>query len=169
MSTLKTTNIQHPSAGSPAVELTAAGGLWLGGGKVLQVVNFSTTTNFTTTSSSFVDTNLTSSITPSKATSKVLVVASFSSYAQSSANSQATFTIVRGVTNLGDATWGFRGVTATAGNDQHAISTIIYLDSPATTSSTTYKVQARNQTSGIITGVGVNNAPQTLLLIEVSA
>ena len=75
MSTLKTTNVQHPSAVDPAIELDAAGKLWLAGGKILQIVRATDTTQRTTTSTSFVDvTGMSVTITPQKATSNLIIV-----------------------------------------------------------------------------------------------
>ena len=78
MSTLKTTNVQHPSATDPAIELDAAGKLWLAGGKILQVVRATDSTARSTTSATFVDvTGMSVTITPQKATSSVLLIATF--------------------------------------------------------------------------------------------
>jgi hypothetical protein len=65
--------------GTTGQVLTVAGGVpsWAtpagGGGKVLQVVYGDTTTSTTIASTSYADTGLSASITPSSATSKVLV------------------------------------------------------------------------------------------------
>ena len=121
--------------------------------RVLQVVSVAKTDTFTTTSATFVDvTGLTVSITPSSATSKILVLASVSGNGQSGAAALQGI-LVRGVTPIavGDAA-GSRTQT-TFGNienpssDQDS-SPIMFLDSPATTSSTTYKIQIRSTVSG---------------------
>ena len=72
------TNVKHPSAVDPAIELDAAGKLWLAGGKVLQVVRATDATDRSTTSTSFVDvTGMSVTITPQKSTSAVIIVATF--------------------------------------------------------------------------------------------
>lgn len=111
--------------------------------KIVQIVEGSTTTVVTTTSGSFVDTGLTVSITPTSSSNKVLVLLSQStqmSRAQSSCG--VFFKVLRGATAL------FTGTTdnlLAVGNstDTNKQDTWVfqYLDTPATTSATTYKVQ----------------------------
>jgi hypothetical protein len=127
---------------------TATGLKWAapaGGGKVLQVVSTTKTDTFSTSSTSFVDvTGLSVTITPSSATSKILVVASILSARDT--NNNAAFKLLRGSTDIaiGDAAGSRRRVSAYSGmGDTYMIlsSTITFLDSPSTTSSTTYKIQ----------------------------
>jgi hypothetical protein len=103
-----------------------------GGGKVLQVVSsvLSGAGTISTTSSSYSDTGLTVNITPSLNTSKVFVLCSL---AQNNTSGRGSFRLMRGATSIWDQ-WGNQAQYADVHN-------IIYLDSPATTSSTTYKVQ----------------------------
>jgi hypothetical protein len=76
MSTIKVTNVSHPSAVDPAIELDAAGKLWLAGGKVLQVVRATDSTDHTTTSTSYADvTGLSVTITPQKSDSNLVIIA----------------------------------------------------------------------------------------------
>ena len=112
-----------------------------GGGKVLQVVNAIDETSRTTTSTSYVTASNTLSvtITPSSASNKIFVLASF--LAVGTVNSY--FTIFRDATNLGNATYG---MTKANQDNQESVS-IHYLDSPATTSARTYQVYAK-QDSG---------------------
>jgi hypothetical protein len=109
-----------------------------GGGKVLQVVQDTTTTLETTTSVSYIDTALSQAITPSAATSKVLVVAEIAAYSYSGgADSAAAYNVVRTSTQLAEAFLGDKS----AGIGSSIV--IVYLDSPNTTSATTYKVQMK--------------------------
>jgi hypothetical protein len=103
------------------------------GGKVLQVVTATDTTSRSTTSTSFVTASntLSVSITPASASNKIFVIASFTSLAVSAAR----YTIFRGATNLGDSSFGMGGVS---GGYRNA-SCISVLDSPSTTSATTYQ------------------------------
>ena len=116
----------------------------IGAGGVIQVVSVSKTNTFSTTSTSFVDvTGLTVSITPTSATSKILV---FCTVPIGHASSRvARVNLVRNSTTIAQPTpsqtysatknlYVSTGDT-TAGADFH------FLDSPATTSSTTYKIQ----------------------------
>lgn len=161
--------------------LTVAGGVptWAapaGGGKVLQVVMGTTSTLTNIASTSFTDTTLTASITPSSASSKVLVF-----YAQQykSFRGQSTqgvgLQLVRGATAIqiigGSkyAAFTWDGVS-TGGAEFRTVTTSTYLDSPATTSSTTYKVQgAVLYTSNSGEMVCQNDSPSTIILMEIGA
>jgi hypothetical protein len=131
---------------------TATGLKWAapaGGGKVLQVKSVTKTDTFTSTSTSYVDiTGLTIDITPSSATSKILVMYNVSGSQQVNVNI-AHSRLMRNSTaiNIGDAS-GSRDAST---SDPMSMDTLIvgttiagtFLDSPATTSSTTYKFQVR--------------------------
>jgi hypothetical protein len=112
-------------------------------GTVLQIVSTTKNDVFTTGSTSFVDlTGLNATITPKSSTSKVLVTVSISAN-MSSANI-ASFNLVRGSTNIAQPSGGtspatIHMITQTAQTNE----TIMFLDSPSTTSSTTYKIQAK--------------------------
>ena len=118
-------------------------------GKVLQVVSTTKTDTFSTTSTTPVDvTGLSVSITPASASNKILITGSVC-YGTSTANYLMGFLLVRNSTSIciADAagsrsrwTFGSQGFT---GTDTSAFSPINFLDSPATTSSTTYKIQAQ--------------------------
>jgi hypothetical protein len=69
---LKDTNATEYYTGSAWAALGGGGG---GGGKVLQVVNASYATRTSSTTSTYADTGLTATITPTAATSKILVIA----------------------------------------------------------------------------------------------
>jgi hypothetical protein len=124
-----------------------------GGGKVLQVVQGSYSTLTTITSTSFTDTGLSLAITPTSATSKILVMVNHLAHITRSSNENgAAVRIMRGATEV-----FLSGSNATntlffynSGSTDFAIGAPIalcYLDSPATTSSTTYKTQGREQTT----------------------
>jgi len=117
-------------------------------GSVLQVVSATYSTYTTISSTSFTDTGLSASITPTSASSKILVIVSQqTSVVRNSNTITAGYTnLVRGSTQI----WlGTRNPVINAGTsaDSNIIGGtqqgIIYLDSPATTSSTTYKTQGK--------------------------
>jgi len=116
-----------------------------GGGKVLQVVQGTLTSNVSTSSPSLVDTNLTVSITPSSATSKIYVAANLpeiSAVNTASATGVAVgLAVLRGATKLQDGLFGIFGQASSSNKEIYSNISFSYLDSPATTSSTTYKVQ----------------------------
>jgi hypothetical protein len=139
-----------------------------GGGKVLQVVQDTTTTQESTTSTSYVDTNLSQAITPSANTSKILVIASLNAYASCQAGGSATssFNIVRTSTQLAQQITSISNGSAVSAVANTI--TLVYLDSPATTSSTTYKVQMK--TSSPDTAIlSLSSYDSTLTLIEIGA
>ena len=126
------------------------------GGKVLQVVSTTKTDVFSSTSSSFVDiTGLSVSITPSNSSNKILVISYINGIGADAAS--GTFghqlQLVRNSTNIavGD-TAGSRSVAtgSLGGQDSPPFAqstTISFLDTPSTTSSTTYKIQTRHTQS----------------------
>jgi hypothetical protein len=108
-------------------------------GQVLQVVSFPYSTQFSTSSTSFTSTGIATSITPKFSTSKIFIAVTMPIFNTGTNSLSERFTIFRGTTsgtNLGVATWGM-GLWNLAGYTTCAMS---YLDSPATTSSTTYTV-----------------------------
>ena len=134
MSTLKVNTIQEADGSAFAF------------GKILQIVSTTTESSTTTTSSSFTDcTGFSLAITPSATSSKVLIVACSSIEQDGSANFTHA-TIARGSTNLGHSSGGLvnsHEYYYPGQQDQEQPCTLVFLDSPNTTSSTTYKVQIR--------------------------
>jgi hypothetical protein len=108
-------------------------------GNVLQVVSTTKTDTFSTASTSFTDiTGLSASITPTSATSKVLVLASV--YA--SFNDTGLLQLARDSTAIGNGSNGFAMFRFGATNEGGSF-VINHLDSPSSTSSLTYKIQTR--------------------------
>jgi len=112
-----------------------------GGGKVLQVVQSIFSGGKATTSTSFVDVaNASVSITPSSTSSKVLVLVNASDVQKSAAGVSGYIKIVRNSTDL--ISLGNQiGYTANSNWQNVGSVSGTYLDSPATTSATTYKLQ----------------------------
>jgi hypothetical protein len=130
-------------------------------GKILQVVSTTKTDTFTTSSTSFTGvTGLTASITPSSTTSKVLVFLDYSFSNGSNSDQVAAFRLVRDSTAIfvggsdGNRTPGLNMVVTTANFNtaaQLVRQTATVLDTPSTTSSVSYSLQARidpNLTAG---------------------
>lgn len=122
-------------------------------GRVLQVVQTAKTDTFSSTSSSFTDiTGLSVSITPSSASSKIFVFST--TPVGGSAADQLTLRLVRDSTAIfignsaGSRSLGFYGIdTSAIGSTAVLPQTIVYLDSPSTTSSVTYKIQGKTGTA----------------------
>jgi hypothetical protein len=136
-----------------------------GSGQVpVQVVSMTTATATSTSSSSWSATNLTLSITPTNSANKILVLVSTG--LQMSVGGQPQLTVFRGATNLGGgSSSAFVSIYAGGGGDWRPAS-IVYLDSPATTSATTYTVNT-NSLAGSITACPANLL-STLTLMEIS-
>lgn len=103
------------------------------------------TTAFSTTSGTFVDvTGLSVSITPTSSSSKVLVAVTI--YAGNSGANLNSFNLVRGSTNIAQPaadTYSASVNTSFQGSTDDQTATLVFLDSPATTSATTYKIQMK--------------------------
>jgi len=144
-----------------------------GGGKVLQVVSATTTTEASTTSASWTDSNLTASITPSSATSKVLVlttqVINLSQSDDTGIMSGGT-RLLRGSTAVFTPYEG-SGISYYESDFFRGITSMSYLDSPATTSSTTYKTQIYLAITGGGASIAANpgSAQASIILMEIGA
>ena len=151
--------------------------------RVLQVVSTIKTDTFTSSSTSFIDiTGLSVSITPQSADSKVLVLAQVTG-SEDVGTGPGFIQLVRGSTaiDIGDAA-GSR-VRASAGLSapyatEPGVFGLVFLDSPATTSATTYKIQGRQATTGTFfinrsdTDTDSNlfiRAASTITVMEISA
>jgi len=148
ISYLKDTNSTEYYSGSAWAAIGGAGG-----GKVLQVVSAQKTDTFTLASSTFTDiTGLSVTITPSAATSKIMVFMDIWGNG-APASGWGGLRIVRGATPIGvGATAGSRvsvnGFMYINDGTLMAGASNMVLDSPATTSATTYKVQFMTNSAG---------------------
>lgn len=161
---------------------TATGLKWAAvaaGGKVLQVVSGTYATATTNTALALADSGLSLSITPTSATSKILVMITQPiSTSRSSDQAGGGFALLRGATNIFSMTGagGYAGmyIRSIGGNtsmEYYGVVPFTYLDSPATTSATTYKTQI----SCYATGSGGNitaqsdGATSSIILMEIGA
>jgi hypothetical protein len=119
-------------------------------GAVLQVQSTTTTAVFSSSSSGFVDvTGLSVNITPQYTSSKILILATI--YGGSASNN-VQINLVRNSTNIAQSvgsTGNGTGLFAFPGGYQSATTPINFLDSPATISAITYKIQI-NPTGGLV-------------------
>lgn len=141
----------------------------LSAGKVLQVVQTVKDAKFTTTSTSFTDvTGLSASITPSSSSNKVLVTASFCS-SQSNASAINMFNLVRGSTTIGQPatsqTFTSTRTQYTYESDNIDTVHIQFLDSPSTTSATTYKIQGKCNGGTLVLGNRNSNDAEQISII----
>ena len=137
-------------------------------GAVLQVVNATYASETSTTSSSYADTGLTVSITPTSSSSKILVLISQRFFANPANGNDGggNVKVLRGATTLITATRV--GLSDSTGAMDNYFTTS-YLDSPATTSSITYKTQfAIFSTLGSFI-TQLSSSPSGITLMEISA
>jgi len=146
-----------------------------GGGKVLQMVVATTTTQVDSYSTTYVDTNLTATITPTLATSKILILgqqsfwtANHGDVAGSRARIVRNSTVIKQMDNFGAIEAGRTGANIVAFNYTWGI---VYLDAPSTTSATTYKTQYGNATTPVGWASAVNpfGTPAQIILLEIGA
>jgi len=144
-------------------------------GSVIQVVQATTSTTTSTSSQTFVNTNLTASITPKFSTSKILVLVSGSGTCGNTSGGVG-YQILRGASiafNPSAQDVGGHYFYSYGGGNYYPMQ-ITYLDSPATTSALTYKVQIKlaiNNYSNQITFLRNDNSANpigTITLLEVS-
>jgi hypothetical protein len=172
--TLTSPVLTTPNLGTPStLVLTNATGLGraaLPAGSVLQVVGATYTGSVTTTSTSYISTGLAASITPTSSSSKILIMMS-SGAMTGGANLQMNLTIYRGGSNL--MTQGQGMLYTNTGFSQCSFS-LLYYDSPATTSSTTYTIYYKNtnNSAGNVTwnpDSASGSATAQLILMEIAA
>lgn len=151
-------------------------------GNIIQVLQSTFTAATSTSSTSLVDTGLSASITPSSTSNKVLIMYALYMSVNSDEYSGRT-SIVRGSTEIfiGDAISSSRRATAfmwpNSGRDPHFVGHQ-FLDSPSTTSATTYKIQyASNYSSQTVyigrstigvAGTAHSTTPASLIVMEVA-
>jgi hypothetical protein len=141
------------------VEIPAAFGPY---GKVLQVVSSTSTSSFSTTSSTYVDiTGWSASITPTSASSLILINAVLDCRASTNRYGQWDLEFRRDTTAIWTTDFPFDDAY------QSAISkTVVYLDNPATTSSLTYAGRTKFRTG---TNGGFNTTLRNVTLLEIAA
>ncbi len=138
---------------------------------ILQIVTATTTTDTGALAvTSFTDTGLTASITPSATSSKVLVFINQTLNAERNSGEMiGTVNIMRASTEIGE--WFYKAGDA---NYMPSIKTIAYVDSPSSTSSVTYKTQIKGDTTSDGGKVRANQqstsgeSPSSIHLIEIA-
>ena len=145
------------TAGVPASAMPA--------GSVLQVVSAGTTAVTSTSSTTYVATSITATITPTSSSNKIYIVFS-GSFCTTAANTEVQVTVYRNGTNL-SATSLANLYTATHSGYLCVSLPFQYLDSPATTSATTYTVYMKE--AGVPGTVQTTGEVKTITLMEIAA
>ena len=138
-------------------------------GSVLQVVQGSTSTETRNSTNTLADTTLTADITPASTSNKVLVLINQAGCDKSSAN--ASNQMVLKLLRDGSAILTFAnnaGYTNSALTNSFGSIGCIYLDSPSSTSSLTYKTQFSSGDNTAAVGVqGTGGETSTITLMEI--
>ena len=141
------------------------------GGKVLQVVNSLTTTEVSGTTS-YVDSGMTATITPTSASSKILVFASICVQCSraSSTNVSINLQLRRGTTTIANydtRNWIYIEFSSSYTPLIAEAKTLTFMDSPSTTSATTYTIRGQGPESTSSFTFQRNNGPSSLVLMEI--
>ena len=152
----------------------AIAGTKLSAGAVLQVVQGTTSTSTQQTSITWTDTTLTASITPSSASNKILVLVNqhlqiFSPVATGYVG--GSIRLVRGASSIYGGVIAYQYYLEVTGGtrvNNYDYKSLIYLDSPSSTSSLTYKTQQRSfgATDEIVTQQAGTQSTITLMEIK---
>jgi hypothetical protein len=139
-------------------------------GKVLQVVEDVTYTAVQTTSSTYADTDLAATITPSSTSSKILIITN-QYFLKQNSNTYVGYKLLRGTTEL-----NFIGDLIAYTNDTSVNTSGVgttYLDSPSSTSALTYKTQFATLSGGSVfvqtdSGSANQRGRGTMTLMEIA-
>jgi len=132
-------------------------------GKVLQVVQATSTGGSDSTSTSYAATALTAAITPSSTSNKVLILACGNA-ASSSASGKGIYSILRDSTEV---TSGSFLAKLDLETNENTIA-INYLDSPSSTSEITYKVAHKTNNASYTSRWNKSNGTTVMVLMEVA-
>lgn len=137
-------------------------------GSVIQVVNVANSAAFINTTQTYADTNLSAAITPKFATSKILVIVNLTGCKKEGGNNYLQAQITRN----GSSVIEFEregGYDNTTGVNNFGGTGTSYLDSPASTSALTYKVQIRlGSPNGGQVSISNTSAQSTITLMEIT-
>jgi hypothetical protein len=140
-------------------------------GTVLQVVSVANTTSVTLSSSTFIATGLSASITPTSTTSKILVLINAAvGFPSNTVNPGVGLRIYRGATMLtgGENYQFFWGLGAGVSHPPRVLASLHYLDSPSTTSLVTYNLYASNYQSNGTLNFNESSSLTSITLMEIA-
>lgn len=154
--------------GSLGVTFPSGSGTQAAQSKVLQVVNATYGTEVSTSTSTYIDTGLTASITPLFATSKILVTAHQNGVDKRTNNTYVRIQLQRNGSSILQMSDVAAATGTTTLNDVGTVS-CEYLDSPATTSSVTYKTQMNSGNGATAYVQKDSTCVSTITLMEIAA
>ena len=140
-----------------------------GGGKLLQVINAVTSTESVISTDTWTDSGLTADITPASTSSKILIFANCTGTGKASSSTYGKFRLLRDASNIVANFEERCGSDGGTGANKVGSVSVNYLDSPSTTSSTTYKVQLMSGADSSYAQMGNSASKSTITLMEISA
>jgi hypothetical protein len=167
MSTLELKELSHPSgevikiAAGKTLDLKSQGSVTMPTGSVLQVLIVEDSSAMTVATSTYTDTNLSLTITPSSTSSKILCMWNVQAHIETSEGWGTR--LVRGSTNVFTTASGYSTYSTNAGNKRTSAE-YKHIDSPNTTSPITYKVQVGSYNNLSIGFNDANNQTQLVLM-----
>ena len=161
-------NLASNVTGTLATGNGGTGATSFSSGKVLQVKNVLISTETVVSNNTYTDSGLTLAITPSLSSSKILVFADCCGIGKQSNNTFVRIRMLRDSTTIVDDFAKEAGNDNTTGPNKIGSVSTTYLDSPATTSSTTYKVQFMSGQNNALAQFGASGAKSTMTLMEIS-
>ena len=149
-----------------------SGGKLTAPGHVLQVVFATTVSQVDNNTTSYTDTNLTASITPSSTSNKIYVIVNQANKLQeASAGGGNSIKILRDSTTIygGDQSYeNFLSIGGASSVQRYDRNNLNFLDTPSSTSSLTYKTQARAYNAGDIISCQPEGIKSTITLMEIA-
>ena len=137
-------------------------------GKVLQVINSIDTSSATSNSTTFVDTGLSASITPTATTSKILVIVNHDGTIQGG-DTSINYQCFRDTTEIGGAFIGRKIGDSNNTDGGPAQFGFTVLDTPSSTSSLTYKTKFNNHNADNTVRMNAGYGSSTMCLMEIGA
>jgi len=155
--------------GTAGVTFPSGSGTQAAQSKVLQVVQATYGTGVTNSTTTPATTNLTATITPLFSTSKILIIATTQGIQKYTGNAAAgvNLYLYKNGSNLVNYAL-YVGYNNVSGYNCVGGNTINYLDSPATTSATTYAVYFAATVAGIAASVNSDADLSTITLMEIA-
>lgn len=141
--------------------LTKIGDAGMPAGAVLQVVEAEYSTQTDISSTSYADSGLSVSITPTSSSSKILVITNVHCFINGTGI--IGLNIVRGSTQIAEA-----DVAVSFDNNTGDMSVLTKLDSPNTTSATTYKVQMKKTSASDTPRINQQNGGSRITVMEIA-
>lgn len=139
-------------------------------GRVVQIIFGTTSTNFTSSTTTYISTGLSASITPKNANNKLIVIVQQAGVMKEAANAgnAANLRLMRDSTpliNFGNAI----GYTATALNNLVGTQGVIYVETASSTTARSYSTEFANRQNSAYVGVQDTSATSTMVILEVTA